>query len=121
MVRVRGALVSAPRDRINFGPVLENIVYCYSRSSGSKISVGRIGKLECDFILRNRDMGYVYAQVVYTIAQSREIEEREYRPLEQIRDNYPKYLLTTDYLLQKRNGILHVNLLEFMKNGKELS
>ena len=108
-------------NRINYGPVLENIVYCYARSSGSKISVGRIGKLECDFILRNRDMGYVYAQVAYTIAQSRETEEREYRPLEQIRDNYPKYLLTTDFLLQKRNGILHVNLLEFMKNGKELS
>ena len=108
-------------NRINYGPVLENIVYCYARSSGSKISVGRIGKLECDFIMRNRDMGYVYAQVAYTIAQSRETEEREYRPLEQIRDNYPKYLLTTDFLLQKRNGILHVNLLEFMKNGKELS
>lgn len=108
-------------NRINYGLVLENIVYCYARSSGSKISVGRIGKLECDFILRNRDMGYVYAQVAYTIAQSRETEEREYRPLEQIRDNYPKYLLTTDFLLQKRNGILHVNLLEFMKNGKELS
>ena len=62
-------------------------------------------------------MDYAYVQVAYTIAQSLDTEEREYRPLERIRDNYPKFLLTTDYLLQKRSGIRHVNLMEFMKNG----
>ena len=35
-----------------------------------------------------------------------------------IRDNYPKYVVTTDYLLQKRNGIQHVNLMDFMKAEK---
>ena len=106
-------------NRINYGPVLENLVYFYARSRGLSVSVGRIGTLECDFILRNHEMDYAYVQVAYTIAQSRETEEREYRPLERIRDNYPKYLLTTDYLLQKRSGIRHVNLMEFMKNGAE--
>ena len=72
-----------------------------------------------DFILRNRDADYAYLQVAYTIAQSREAEDREYRVLEMIKDNYPKYLLTTDYLLQKRSGIRHVNLMEFMKAGSE--
>ena len=105
-------------NRINYGPVLENLVYFYARSRGYSVSVGRIGRLECDFILRSRDMNYSYAQVAYTIGESRETEEREYRPLESIRDNYPKYLLTTDYLLQKRNGILHVNLMDFMREGK---
>ena len=47
-----------------------------------------------------------------------ETEEREYKPLEMIRDNYPKYVITTDYLLQKRNGIQHVNLMDFMKAEK---
>lgn len=60
-----------------------------------------------------------YLQVAYSIAQSRETEDREYRALEGIRDNYPKYLLTTDFLLQKRNGILHANLMDFMKEGAE--
>ncbi len=106
-------------NRINFGPVLENIVCFYAKSRGYRVSVGRIGNLECDFILRDRDMNYSYLQVAYTIAQSEQTEEREYRPLEQIRDNYPKYLLTTDYLLQKRNGIHHVNLMDFMCDGKE--
>lgn len=106
-------------NRINYGPVLENLVYFYARSRGLSVSVGRIGTLECDFILRNREMDYAYVQVAYTIAQSMDTEEREYRPLERIRDNYPKYLLTTDYLLQKRSGIRHVNLMEFMNNGAE--
>lgn len=105
-------------NRINYGPVLENIVFFYARSTGNVVSVGRIGKLECDFILRNAAMNYSYVQVAYTIALSKETEDREYRPLEQIKDNYPKYVVTTDYLLQQRNGIYHINLMDFMKAGK---
>ena len=101
-------------NRINFGPVLENIVYIYSRSLDYSVSVGRIGKLECDFILRNNENEYSYVQVAYTIMQSKETENREYRPLESVNDNYAKYVATTDYMLQKRNGIKHINLMEFM-------
>lgn len=53
------------------------------------------------------------------ILLSRETEEREYRPLEAIRDNYKKYVMTTDYMLQKRNGILHVNLMDFIGRGEK--
>lgn len=102
-------------NRINFGPVLENIVYIYSRSFDYSVSVGRIGKLECDFILRNTENDYSYVQVAYTILQSEDTENREYKPLENIRDNYAKYVATADYTLQKRNGIKHINLMEFMK------
>ncbi len=101
-------------NKINYGPVLENIVYFYAKSQGYSISVGRIGKLECDFILRDHKMNYVYVQVAYTIALSKITEDREYKSLESIRDNYPKYLMTTDYLLQNRNGIKHVNLIDFI-------
>lgn len=101
-------------NRINYGPVLENIVFFYAKSMGNSVSVGRIGKLECDFILRNSAMNYSYVQVAYTIAASRDTEDREYRPLEKIEDNYPKYIITTDYLLQQRSGIHHVNLMDFM-------
>lgn len=106
-------------NRANYGPSLENIVYLYARSLGCSVSLGRIGKLECDFILRNRDMDYCYVQVAYSIAFSNETEEREYRSLEAIRDNYPKYLLTTDRLLQKRSGIKHLNVMQFMTSGEE--
>ena len=106
-------------NRINYGPVLENITYIYARSHDYSVSVGRVGKLECDFILRDNEMKYSYVQVSYTIALSKETEDREYRPLESIRDNYPKYVVTIDPLLQQRNGIVHINLVDFMKNGKE--
>lgn len=105
-------------NRINYGPALENIVYLYTKSLDYAVSVGRIGKLECDFILRDHDMDYSYVQVAYKMLQSKDTEDREYRPLESIRDNYKKYVVTTDYMLQKRNGIAHVNLMDFVGEGK---
>lgn len=103
-------------NRINYGPSLENMVYVYAKSLDYAVSVGRIGKLECDFILRDNKLDYSYVQVAYTIGESKSTEDREYAPLESIADNYPKYILTTDYLLQSRSGIKHVNMLEFMKS-----
>ena len=82
------------------------------------MSVGRFGKFECDFILRDTELNYSYVQVAYTIALSKDTEEREYRPLESVKDNYPKYILTTDYILQRRNGIHHVNLMDFILSRK---
>ena len=105
-------------NRINYGPALENIVYTYAKTKGYEISIGRIGKLECDFILRGEDRGYSYVQVSMTIMASRETEDREYRPLESIKDNYPKYVLTRSDMIQKRNGIIHKNIPEFMKSGE---
>jgi hypothetical protein len=66
--------------------------------------------------MRNTENDYSYVQVAYTILQSEDTENREYRPLESIKDNYAKYVATTDYTLQKRNGIKHINIIEFMKN-----
>ncbi len=107
-------------NNINYGPCLENLVYFYALSHGYSVSVGKVGKFECDFILRSDDADYSYVQVAYTILASKETEDREYRPLESIRDNWPKYVLTTDYLQQKRNGIKHLNLVELMANGEML-
>lgn len=106
-------------NRINYGPTLENIVYVYALSHDYSISIGRIGELECDFIMRSPEMDYSYVQVAYTILSSRETEDREYRSLEAIADNYPKYLLTLDKLIQKRNGIIHANLVDFIKENKK--
>lgn len=50
--------------------------------------------------------------------ESRAAEDREYAPFEKITDNYPKYIITTDCLLQKRDGIKHVNLMSFLSEGK---
>ncbi len=104
--------------RINYGPVLENIVYTYLSAKSYKISVGRIGKLECDFITRINDE-YRYIQVAMTIMHE-DTEEREYRPFRKILDNYPKYLLTVDQLLQKRDGVIHKNIIDFISKNENL-
>lgn len=104
--------------RIHYGSALENIVYIYARSKGYDVSVGRIGKLECDFIVERNHIDYAYVQVSMTIMNSIDTENREYRPLESIKDNYPKYLLTRNDLIQHRSGIKHYNIAPFMKENR---
>lgn len=104
-------------NRINYGPVMENVAFIYARSNDYSVSIGRIGKLECDFILR-KDLEYSYLQICMTIMSSKETEEREYRPLESIKDNYPKYVITRSDPVQHRNGIIHKNMPDLMRNGE---
>ena len=105
-------------NRINYGPVLENIVYSYARSLGYEVSVGRIGKLECDFVMRSPEMEYAYVQVAMTIMGDRTTEDREYRPLERIRDNWPKFVITRNEPIQHRSGIVHENVTELVGEGR---
>ena len=105
-------------NRIDYGPVLENIVYSYARSLGYEVSVGRIGRLECDFVVRSSEMEYVYVQVAMTIMSDRKTEDREYRPLEQIRDNRPKFVITRSDPIQHRGGIVHKNVTELIGEGR---
>jgi len=113
-------------NRINYGPVLENIVYNYLVSNNYSASVGRIGKLEVDFIARDEiTFDYAYIQVamrifndIYDDNGKLITEEREYAPLEKITDGYPRYLLTLDKLQQKRSGVKHANLIRFMLSNE---
>ena len=54
-------------NRLNFGPSLENIVYLYLVSHDYQVSIGKIGKFECDFVVRDRNQNYAYIQVTYTL------------------------------------------------------
>ena len=104
--------------RTSYGPSLENILYTYLRSRGYTVSIGRIGNLEIDFIARKYD-NYAYIQVSMTIAD-KTVEDREYRPFTHVRDNYPQYLFTLDPLLLKRDGVTHMNLMDFLRNSSDL-
>ena len=106
-------------NRINYGPVLENVMYSYLKSKNYKLSVGYIGKLECDFIARANYDDYYYIQVSKDIS-NKETEEREYRPFYMIKDLYPRYLFTMDMLLQKRDDVKHENIVDFIYNNKML-
>lgn len=98
-------------NRISFSASLENLVYLYLTSNHYQTSVGRIGKLECDFITRDRDGSYAYIQGSQTVS-SPETEEREYRPFTLIRDGYPRYLITTDQFRNQRDGVRHLSAVD---------
>lgn len=106
-------------NRINYGPVLENVMYSYLKSKNYVLSVGYIGKFECDFIARANYDDYYYIQVSKDIS-NKETEEREYRPFYMIKELYPRYLFTMDMLLQKRDGVKHENIVDFIYNNKIL-
>jgi hypothetical protein len=53
-----------------------------------------------------------------TMMDSCKTEDREYAPLEKIRDNYAKYVLTRNDVIQHRNGIVHKNMPEMMNDGE---
>ena len=107
-------------NRISYGPVLENVLFSYLRSKNYSLSVGRIGKLECDFIARKNVSEYYYIQVAKNIDEKK-TEEREYRPFFEIKEMYPRYLFTLDFIFQKNvDGIHNVNIVDFIYNNEEL-
>lgn len=106
-------------NRINYGPVLENVIYSYLKTKGYSLSVGYIGKLECDFIARKDFDDYYYIQVSKDISD-KNVEDREFRPFYEIKDMYPRVLFTMDHLLQHKDGIKHYNLIDFINNNENL-
>lgn len=110
-------------NRFSFGPSLENIVYLYLASHDYQISIGKIGKLECDFIVRDKKQNYAYVQVAYTLHGEDEkaterIKEREYRPFRDIRDGYPRYIISLDKYRDQQEGVHHINAIDLFL-GKE--
>ena len=87
-------------NRINYGPVLENVLYSYLKSKNYTLSVGKIGNLECDFIARRGIDEYFYIQVSKNIDDEK-TEKREYKPFYEIKEMYPRYLFVLDLILQK--------------------
>lgn len=93
--------------------ILENIVYLELVRRGYTVSTGKFDALEIDFIAE-KNGEKLYIQVSYLLA-SKETEEREFKPLEKISDNYPKMVLSMDTLWGKdRNGIIRKNIIEFL-------
>ena len=107
-------------NRINYGPVLENILHNYLVSKDYKLSVGKIGTLEIDFIARKGN-NYYYLQVSKNISDEK-TNEREYRPFYEIKDLYPRYLFLLDLIINENdNGIKNVNIAKFIANNEELN
>ena len=95
--------------------LLENAVFLELRRRGYDVYIGQGTNCELDFIARNRNET-AYFQVAYLLA-SPETIEREFSPLLNIRDNYPKYVLSLDEFNFDRQGIIHMNIREWLLGG----
>ena len=92
--------------------ILENIVCLELLRLGYKITVGKNGTKEIDFVC-DKDGKRIYVQVCY-ILSSEKAEAREFGAYDGIKDNYPKYVISMDEFDMSRNGIIHMNIKDFL-------
>jgi predicted AAA+ superfamily ATPase len=88
-------------------------VYLELLRRGNKIWTGTSRNSEVDFVCKTPDGEIEYYQVAWQLT-SEKTEEREFGALEKIKDNYPKYLMTTDSFTQTRGGIIHLNVFNWL-------
>ena len=96
--------------------VIENIIYQHLVNLGYKVNVGQLQAGEIDFVCtKNAGAKRIYIQAAYIIADS-ETREREFGNLHNIKDNYPKYVVSMTPLVTRNddNGITHLHLRNFL-------
>ena len=92
--------------------VLENIVCLELLRRGYKVTVGRNGEKEIDFVA-TKNGEKLYVQVCYLLADEK-TAEREFDAYKGVPDNYPKYVVSLDDISRSRDGIKHLNIPEFL-------
>lgn len=98
--------------KTQFGAYLENIVYNELVFRGYNVSVGNNNGKEIDFIAF-KDNKKEYYQVAFVLSDKK-TEEREFGVYDNIQDNYPKYVISTDKLDYSQNGIIHKNVIDWL-------
>ncbi len=95
------------------GHILENVVFLELLRRGYHVYIGKVGELEIDFVAEKPEHR-LYIQVSESI-NSPETRERELRPLQLLRDNYEKMVLSMDRdFISSYNGIKVVNLIDWL-------
>ena len=110
-------LVAGGERQGDIEKIMENAVYLQLLRMGYAVSVGQLRAGEVDFVC-TKSGSRIYVQVAYLIA-SPETEEREFGCLANIKDNYPKYVISMTPLVKRidKDGILHIGLRELLRNG----
>lgn len=98
----------------NWGQLLENIVFLELIRQGYSITIGKIQDLEVDFVCRKANQ-IKYIQVSQSILDEN-TRKREFKSLEKISDSYPKHVISMDSFDFSANGIIHLNIIDFLKS-----
>lgn len=108
---IREAVYGGNMRDINL--ILENIVFMEILRRGYHVTVGKVKEKEIDFVCEKRNEK-IYVQVTYLLA-SEDTINREFGIYQNIKDNYPKFVVSLDEFDMSRNGIKHMNIREFLK------
>lgn len=95
--------------------VLENIVYNELINRNYEVYIGKTKNGEVDFLIK-KDGNIKYVQVTYEMKGNDDTIEREFGAYKSIEDNYPKYVISLDKVDLSREGIIHLNLIDFLLN-----
>lgn len=96
---------------INFSTCLENLIYNELIARGYEVFVGKTRKGEVDFIaIKNKEFKYIQ---VCLYLNNEETIQREFGAYDCINDNYPKYVISLDKDDFSKNGIKHINAIDF--------
>lgn len=100
--------------------ILENTIFMELLYRGYKVNIGTNGITEIDFIATKQNKK-VYIQVTYLLASEKTIQ-REFKPLLEVKDNYPKFVLSMDSKIwgDDYQGIKRLNIIDFLTNTELL-
>lgn len=98
---------------VDFGHILENIVFLELKRRGYDVAIGKYGNYEIDFVVSNLNTRKYY-QVCESI-KDKNVLKRELKSLESIKDNYEKIILSMDKTFATdQNGIKFQNIIDFL-------
>lgn len=106
-----------PRKTYDLGFSIENIVFFELLRRGYKVTIGKYGSTEVDFIAKKQGV-LTYFQVTADVT-AKETFEREIKPLQDIKDNYEKMILTLDrFTVGNYDGIKVINVIDWLIQKK---
>ena len=106
------AQIKNSSNEIDKSYAIENIVCNELIIKGYDVFTGKTKKGEIDFVATKPNKK-IYIQVAFSIPNE-DTKNREFGAYNNIKDNYPKYVITLDKLSYEYNGIKHVNLIDFL-------
>ncbi len=92
--------------------ILENIVFMELLRRGYTVTVGKVDEKEIDFVC-DESGNRIYVQVTYLLADENTVS-REFGAYDNVSDNFPKYVVSMDEIDMSRNGIKHMNIIDFL-------
>lgn len=109
---IRNHIIS--QSASDLGHLLENVVYLELLRRKNRVNIGKLSEKEVDFVAANMNE-VEYYQVSASVLDEKTLE-RELAPLQEIKDNYPKTLLTLDEIGNGANyeGIKQINVIDWL-------